>query len=328
MAQVELRLNGEIFRLPELALRQTCTAFQANPLPPQYRVASNVPSEVFRTFLSAVKGEPIEVTLTNFTDLRSLCDEFGFQLSTPSYHLCKIEIAVESLRADIGRLGGEVAALRGTPAVVAQFPAEVAQLRADVFAVRSWKLSVSAIVSDFPALFAEFRGKYFNPLWRGSRDGFSASQFHDRCDGHANTVTVVLDTNDNIFGGFTPVKWESKVWNGKPWAADNCFEADESQQSFLFTLKNPNGVTPRRFGLKEEMKQFAVYRCDRFGPCFGGSCWGCDFGVSDPSNDKDKSSTSNFGHIYINDTGRDGKTLLTGSAEFKVKEIEVFEIIN
>jgi hypothetical protein len=34
----------------------------------------------------------------------------------------------------------------------------------------------SLIVSDFPPLFEEFRGKCFNLLWRGSRDGFTAQK--------------------------------------------------------------------------------------------------------------------------------------------------------
>jgi hypothetical protein len=67
----------------------------------------------------------------------------------------------------------------------------------------------SQIISEFPAIFAEFRGKQFKLLWRGSRDGFSASQFHGRCDGHANTLTVILDPKGTIFGGLTPVEWES-----------------------------------------------------------------------------------------------------------------------
>jgi hypothetical protein len=38
----------------------------------------------------------------------------------------------------------------------------------------------SLIVSDFPPLFQEFRAKRFNLLWRGSRDGFTAWEFHLR----------------------------------------------------------------------------------------------------------------------------------------------------
>jgi hypothetical protein len=68
----------------------------------------------------------------------------------------------------------------------------------------------SLIVADFPALFAEFGGKRFTLLWRGSRDGFGARDFHGRCDGRAPTLTLIEDTGGSIFGGFTPVEWESR----------------------------------------------------------------------------------------------------------------------
>jgi hypothetical protein len=51
----------------------------------------------------------------------------------------------------------------------------------------------SLIVVDFPALFTEFGGKRFTLLWRGSRDGFGARDFHRRCDGHARTLTLIQD---------------------------------------------------------------------------------------------------------------------------------------
>jgi hypothetical protein len=64
-----------------------------------------------------------------------------------------------------------------------------------------------AIVPDFQELFEDFKEEQFTLLWRGSRDGFGRGNFHGRCDGHANTLTVILDTNGNIFGGFNPVEW-------------------------------------------------------------------------------------------------------------------------
>jgi hypothetical protein len=60
---------------------------------------------------------------------------------------------------------------------------------------------------------------------------FGADDFHNGCDGHANTMTMILDTEGNIFGGFTPVEWETRPWHNK---------ADSRQQTFLFTLKNPH----------------------------------------------------------------------------------------
>jgi hypothetical protein len=49
----------------------------------------------------------------------------------------------------------------------------------------------------------------FNLVWRGSLDGFGAKEFRSRCDGHANTLTLIRDASGNIFGSFAPVESES-----------------------------------------------------------------------------------------------------------------------
>jgi hypothetical protein len=95
----------------------------------------------------------------------------------------------------------------------------------------------SRILSDFPEIFADFRGKHFELLCPGSREGFKAQEFHRRCDGHANTLNVILDTKGNIFGGFTPVKWESREYDGEYWKPSNGLKEDNTQKSFLF-MKN------------------------------------------------------------------------------------------
>jgi hypothetical protein len=182
----------------------------------------------------------------------------------------------------------------------------------------------SRIISDFPEIFAEFRGERFSLLWRGSRDGFKAKEFHRRCDGHANTLTVILDTKGNIFGGFTPVEWESraphygwddsnsyKAWNGK--------KADGSQRSFLFTLKNPHNISARKFALRAEKKRQAIGCDPECGPCFS------DILVSDQCDSNNKSYTG-LSYTYTNNTGLDEQVVFTGSRQFRVKEIEVFEI--
>jgi hypothetical protein len=167
-------------------------------------------------------------------------------------------------------------------------------------------------VEDCPVIFEDFKNEKFALLWRGSRDGFEAKEFHRRCDGHGNTVTVILDTNGNIFGGFTPVKWESsKKGKGK---------ADPSLKSFLFTVKNPHNFPARRFALKVEKKHEAI-RCDsKRGPDFD------DMTVEDNCNTNTDSLTGTFGSTYTNDTGLDEEIFFTGSKDFEVKEIEVFEI--
>jgi hypothetical protein len=178
------------------------------------------------------------------------------------------------------------------------------------------------IISDFPEIFGEFKGKQFSLLWRGSRDGFGSSEFHRRCDGHANTLTVILDTKGNIFGGFTPLKWESQVWNGKHGAENNDLKADDSAKSFLFTLKNPHNISARRFALKAGRKHEAIYSNSKRGPCFGG---GYDLYVQDNCNVNVNNSTS-LGFSYTNDTRLSQNLVFTGSRHFQVEEILVFEI--
>jgi hypothetical protein len=194
----------------------------------------------------------------------------------------------------------------------------------------------SAIVPDFPKLFEDFKKKQFTLLWRGSRDGFSARDFHSRCDGHPNTLTVILDTKGNIFGGFTPVEWDSAPFSSK-------HKADPSLKSFIFTLKNPHNVPARRFALKSEKKEEAIVCDSQSGPnfwdifvsdncdqaIFCGSKWFpifCDICASDNRNANIDSFTLNFGTTYTNDTGLDGNTFFTGSQSFRVEEIEIFEI--
>jgi hypothetical protein len=178
----------------------------------------------------------------------------------------------------------------------------------------------SLIVSAFPEIFDDFRTKRFSLLWRGSRDGFRARDFHARCDGHANTLTVIEDTNGNVFGGFTPVKWESRVQDWWLFSPSNCYKADRRLESFLFTLKNPHELPPRKFRLRDERSHMAI-KCDcTWGPHFS------DIYVCDNCNATTESFTSDFGSVYCNDTIVRGTAFFTTNAMFRVKEIEVFEI--
>jgi hypothetical protein len=180
----------------------------------------------------------------------------------------------------------------------------------------------SLIISGFPEIFAEFRGKKFSLLWRGSRDGFTAEEFHRRCDNHPNTLTVVLDDIKSIFGGFTPLEWESPQRRSQ--------ELDGSRKSFMFTLRNPYRGPPRKFPLKEPWMSvthtpgpWAIIRAADTGPFFG---YPGDFVISDNCNESRWNALTTFGENYVNDSGLGRWRALTRSARFLVEEIEVFEI--
>jgi chromosome segregation ATPase len=131
---------------------------------------------------------------------------------------------VAALRSEVGQLKKAAdAAERLAEKAQKQLAAEVEQLKASseevkaketeqeraIAALKAWTGALdSRVVSSFPPLFDEFRPKRFVLLWRGSRDGFGARDFHGRCDGHANTLMLLCDTSGNVFGGFTPLQWE------------------------------------------------------------------------------------------------------------------------
>jgi hypothetical protein len=171
----------------------------------------------------------------------------------------------------------------------------------------------SNIISSFPPSLKMLRESELKLLYRGSRDGFETSAFHGRCDGHRETVTVIESENGSIFGGYTPVVWQSS----------GSHLTDDSVKSFLFTIKNPHGLPPQLFPLKEDHKSSAIFCASRSGPSFGG---GSDLYICTQSNASNQSYT-NFGHSYNNSTGFTGHTVLTGEYNFIVREIEVFEVI-
>jgi hypothetical protein len=73
---------------------------------------------------------------------------------------------------------------------------------------------------DFPS------GQKWNLLYRASEHGFSADNFHSKCDNHANTLTVIQSTNGKMSGGFTEQLWNSI----------NGYKADKN--AFIFSLVN------------------------------------------------------------------------------------------
>jgi hypothetical protein len=163
---------------------------------------------------------------------------------------------------------------------------------------------------------------------RGGRDGFGLRDFHGRCDGGANTLTLIEDTNENIIGGFTQLEWESREWSGKTGNVSNDSKADPTLKSFIFTQKNPHSVPARMFSLNSEMKDAGIFCCFDNGPFFGyDSRSGNDIGIRCKCNVCTDSWTS-LGSSYINDTGSDWKTFFAGSLYFQVNEIEVLEVTN
>jgi hypothetical protein len=225
-----------------------------------------------------------------------------------------LERAMASATTYVGRLSSDFQDVRGRQNDLIE---AVERLRSAVgtfnCTASCWTQFDSRIIFG-STIFSEFSGKRFSLLWRGSRDGFRARDFHRFCDRHANTLTLIEDTHGNIFGGFTPLEWDSCGW----------WKADARLKTFIFTLKNPHNLPARKFALKAEKKDQAICCDSRYGPMFGGLCR--DVVVCDNCNANTQSNTW-LGQSYINDT-RLGVAVFTNSTCFQVKEIEVFKITN
>ena len=154
----------------------------------------------------------------------------------------------------------------------------------------------------------------FKLLYRGSKDGFGASDFHRQCDEAENTLTIIQSTEGNIFGGFTRRAWSSNLG----WEPDI--------DSFLFSLVNKEDkpvLMPSIDGRN------AIFNNKKAGPCFG--CAN-DIFISDNSNANLNSYTnlgSSFRHPVYTFGSDNAMTFLSGAFyNFQVAEIEVFLIEN
>jgi hypothetical protein len=212
---------------------------------------------LFGTFLSALNGTALEVTKENIAGLSALCLEFGFNFATPLFrrsrisrleaevvklqsapeavqtHLTEIEtrqVCWESMTTSVTRLCSEVSLLKASTPGCPRFFARCLGLSGDLRSVQ--RETALASVAGQPRW---FRGSRLSPPLRRPRQ-------------HSDWV---FDTEGNLFGGFTPVEWESHKWNRKH-GKENRFKADAGLRSCVFTPKSLHNIRMRRFALKAE----------------------------------------------------------------------------
>ena len=148
-------------------------------------------------------------------------------------------------------------------------------------------------------------------IYRGTRDGMTSNDFHNKCDNKGKTICLFLNDKDNIFGGYSSIPWTN---NGGNKTANDCF---------LFTLTNIYNTEPTKFPY---VKGRSVYHSSSHGPIFGS---GSDLYFYDNFTN-DKYTQINFPYSYQDIIGK-GKSIFTGDLNnnnvyFKLKEIEIFKL--
>ena len=147
------------------------------------------------------------------------------------------------------------------------------------------------------------------PIYQASKDGFSASNFHSKCDNAPNTLVIIKTVNNNIFGAYVEVSW----------SGSGSYKSDSN--AFLFSLVNPSN-NPIKMPV-HQYPQYAIYATPSYGPTFGG---GHDLHTPDSPNSNQ--GYLNLGHSYKVPNyityGSSAQSYLDGAYNFKVSEIEVF----
>ena len=143
-------------------------------------------------------------------------------------------------------------------------------------------------------------------IYQASRDGFSSSVFHSKCDGNTGTLVVIKSSNSNIFGGYTQADWSG-----------NGFHYDSN--AFLFSLVNSYNIPVKMLVTNP---QNAIYTSQYYGPTFGG---GHDLYINSDSS----YGYSSLGYSYQVPSflTNSSQSFLAGSSSFKPIEIEVYAIL-
>ena len=143
----------------------------------------------------------------------------------------------------------------------------------------------------------------FEKIFTMSLNGNSSKEFHTYCDNKGPTLTIIKTTKDKIFGGFTPLNWDSISGS----------KIDDDAKTFIFSLN-----LMKKYDIINKEKYAIV--CGGDGPFFGN----CDFKLN---------SNMNKGLTYASNTHflSNNNLELTGgkgvNEKFDVQDFEVFKVI-
>ena len=148
-----------------------------------------------------------------------------------------------------------------------------------------------------------------NLFYRNTRDGGSANDYHSKCDGHKNLLTIVKTENGKRFGGFSSLELKSS--GGK----------QKDDTAFIFSLDKKQNYYIKK-------GKDAVYFLDK-GPVFGNDySEGSEFTINYASLNcfKEESCCDDTGNHCCYDYEEGSQNILAGKFKFKVLDYEVFEL--
>ena len=139
-----------------------------------------------------------------------------------------------------------------------------------------------------------------NLIYKATADSDRAEEFHKKCDKAKSSLVLIETDKGKRFGGYTSTNWEGK-----------CIDKLD-EEAFVFSLD--------KMKTYENIKGEKAIGCyPKFGPVF----LGCQIRIYD-------NAFQRGGTTYekgLNFNTKEDFELTGGDREFKVKDIEVYEII-
>ena len=141
--------------------------------------------------------------------------------------------------------------------------------------------------------------KKYTLIFKASRDGFRAQDFHYKCDGKNNTLTLVETIAGKRFGGFTDAQ------------QDQSGNYKSGSNGFIFSLDD-------KVIYYSQNSSYNIYCDSGCGPYFGSG----DFYLCDNCNTSNSSSDNSNNSYNTNSK----KFAMAGTYNFLVKDYEVYQL--
>ena len=98
--------------------------------------------------------------------------------------------------------------------------------------------------SEDKSLYEMINKKAIRLLYKLTRDGFTKSEFRSKSDGIENTITIVLNNLNYVYGGYA-----SKAWHSND-------EYIEDENAFFFSLRRNGTSTNVKYKVTDPQKPY------------------------------------------------------------------------
>eukprot|EP00105_Crassostrea_gigas_P045706 XP_019929854.1 PREDICTED: interferon-induced protein 44-like isoform X5 [Crassostrea gigas] len=155
---------------------------------------------------------------------------------------------------------------------------------------------------------------HFRLLYKISRDGCSATTFHQKCDSQGATVTVLYNTNNTIYGGYLSQSWKS----------NSAYINDPN--AFLFRLQYNGSSNPLKFPINQPT--YAGFGVEGYGPSFGAGSDMITFTGTINSSGKYFSLNGSVNSIgsYYSLNGQNSTSITNNNLQ--VTDLEVYQVLD